>query len=265
MAFVNRGVNQGVNRGVNRRAIPRVNRGLEKEANEKGESGDSRGLRRGTRAGVGESPQSKEEEDTGIVGKWESAEFALEVFKDGKLTINGDQFNYRVDGRHVILSNNEGSIRVEFQLDRDSLTTNYQGQRTVYRRVRAASSASLGGGGANESNGANPPELAGKWCYLSNVTARDGGRISSTCFTLYPNGTYEYSSETNSSNPYGGTSAQSSDAGTWSVSGSSLIANSRSRGRVVYTLEKRNHPKTGDPMLMVDGDAFVTFTQRRPW
>ena len=116
----------------------------------------------------------------------------------------------------------------------------------------------------SESGGANPAELAGKWCYMSNVTANDGGRMSNTCVTLYPNGTYEYYSETSSSNPYGGTASQSSDSGTWSVSGSTLVANSRSRGRQVYTLEKRNHPKTGDPMLMVDGDAFVTYTQRRP-
>jgi hypothetical protein len=204
-----------------------------------------------------------EEEDTGLVGKWQASDYALQIFKDGKLTINGDQFSYRVDGRHVILSNSEGSVRVEFELNGDTLTTNYQGLRTVYRRVRGGASAAAEG--MSESGGANPAELAGKWCYMSNVTANDGGRISSTCFTLYPNGTYEYYSETNSSNPYGGTASQSSDSGTWSVSGGTLIANSRSRGRQVYTLEKRNHPKTGDPMLMVDGDAFVTYTQRRPW
>lgn len=209
-----------------------------------------------------------DEEDTGLAGRWQSSEIALEIFNDGRLTINGEQFNYRVDGRHVILSNNEGSIRVEFQLDRDTLATNYQGERTVYRRVRGGSSSaasSSSAGGAGESDGANPAELAGKWCYMSNVTATGGGRMSNTCFTLYPNGTYEYYSETSSSNPYGGTASQSSDAGTWSVSGSTLIANSRSNGRQVYTLEKRNHPKTGDPMLIVDGDAFVTYTQRSPW
>jgi hypothetical protein len=204
-----------------------------------------------------------EEEDTGLAGKWQSSEIVLQIFNDGKLTINGEQFNYRVDGRHVVLSNIEGSVRVEFQLNGDTLTTNYQGERTVYRRVRGGSSAAADR--MSESQGANPAELAGKWCYMSNVTANDGGRMSNTCFTLYPNGTYEYYSETSSSNPYGGTSSQSSDSGTWSVSGGTLIANSRSRGRQVYTLEKRNHPKTGDPMLLVDGDAFVTYTQRRPW
>lgn len=223
---------------------------------------DARSLPTAPRAPLPQKTRT-DEEDTGLVGKWQSPEIALQIFNDGKLTINGEQFNYRVDGRHVILSNSEGSVRVEFQLDGNTLTTNYQGERTVYRRVRGGSNAAPGP--MNEIQGANPPELAGKWCYMSNVSANDGGRMSNTCFTLYPNGTYEYYSETSSSNPYGGTASQSSDAGTWSVSGGALIANSRSRGRQVYTLEKRNHPKTGDPMLVVDGDAFVTYTQRRPW
>jgi hypothetical protein len=199
------------------------------------------------------------DEEEGLAGKWQSQAMTVEIFDDGTLTINGDKFRYRVDGRFITLANDEGTLRVEFQLTGDTLTTLYQGERTVYQRVRRGIRST------ERSGGSNPPELFGKWCYMSNVTANNGGRMSNTCFTLYPNGTYDYYSETSSSNPYGGTSSQSSDSGTWSVSGATLIANSRSQGRVVYTLEKRNHPKTGDPMLMVDGDAFVTYTQRPPW
>ena len=102
--------------------------------------------------GISSRRNAAEEEDTGLAGRWQSSEIALEIFKDGRLTINGEQFNYRVDGRHVVLSNNEGSVRVEFQLDRDTLTTNYQSERTVYRRVRGGSSSagrssSAGGAG----------------------------------------------------------------------------------------------------------------------
>lgn len=201
----------------------------------------------------------EEKEDNGIAGLWKSNTATVQIFKDGKLTINGELFSYRVDGRFITLTNNEGSARVEFELNGDTLVTYYQGERSTYKRVRGGGDATVAAGRAN------PPELFGKWCYMSNVTASNGGRISNTCFTLYPNGTYDYHSETSSSNPYGGTASEASDSGTWSVSGSTLIANSRARGRVIYTLEKRNHPKTGDPMLMVDGDAFVTYAQRRPW
>ena len=34
---------------------------------------------------------------------------------------------------------------------------------------------------------------------------------------------------------------------------------------LVLPLILRTHPKTGDPMIIVDGDAYVTATQRPPW
>ncbi|HEV2883666.1 MAG TPA: hypothetical protein VGW36_02350, partial [Pyrinomonadaceae bacterium] len=111
----------------------------------------------------------------------------------------------------------------------------------------------------------NPSEFVGKWCYMSNVNSTGGGRMSNTCFTLYGNGTYEYYSETSSSGPIASSASQESDSGTWRVAGRTLTANSRARGTLNFTLEKRNHPKTGDPMLVLDGDAFVTYSPRSPW
>ncbi len=116
-----------------------------------------------------------------------------------------------------------------------------------------------------EDGGSTSQELVGKWCYQANVQANDGGRMSNTCFTLSQNGTYQYYSETSSSNPYGGSGSQSSDNGRWSATATTLTAHSSSGQTKTYSLEKRNHPKTGDPMLIVDGDAFVTFYQRQPW
>ena len=108
-------------------------------------------------------------------------------------------------------------------------------------------------------------DLVGKWCYQANVQAQGGGRQSDICFTLKADGTYQYYGETSSSNVYGGSNSQSSDYGRWSATANSLTARSNSGKTTTYTLERRNHPKTGDPMLMVDGDAFVTFYQKRPW
>lgn len=114
-------------------------------------------------------------------------------------------------------------------------------------------------------NGSNPPELVGKWCYLANIQANDGGRMSERCFVLNGNGTYQYHSETSNSNPYGGSSSQTDDSGRWSATATTITAQSNSGETYNYSLEKRNHPKTGDPMLIVDGDAYVTFYQRQPW
>ena len=116
----------------------------------------------------------------------------------------------------------------------------------------------------NNSGGVQP-ELVGKWCYLANVQANDGGRMSERCFVLSADGRYQYHSETSSSNPYGSSSSEENDSGRWSATETTITAQSNNGQTYNYSLEKRNHPKTGDPMLVVDGEAFVTYTQRQPW
>jgi hypothetical protein len=59
--------------------------------------------------------------------------------------------------------------------------------------------------------------------------------------------------------PYGGGTSQATDSGTWTASETRLTAQSRLRGTIVYALEKRNHLKNNHPLLMLNGQAFVTF------
>jgi hypothetical protein len=49
------------------------------------------------------------------------------------------------------------------------------------------------------------------------------------------------------------------------VSGRTIIAYSNTHGKITYPFEKRNHPKTGDPMIVLDGDAYVTAYRKNPW
>ena len=63
----------------------------------------------------------------------------------------------------------------------------------------------------------------------------------------------------------GGTAGQSSDKGTWRVLGNNLIVNSQTQGQITYQFSKQNHPKTGDPMIVINGRAFVTFYQKPSW
>jgi hypothetical protein len=108
-------------------------------------------------------------------------------------------------------------------------------------------------------------ELVGRWQYFSSVSLGDGGRATDTMLLLREDGTYLYTSETSSSNPLGGTVSNTRDEGRWSVSGARVTFRSVDGGSKTYALEKRNHPKTGDPMIVLDGQAFVTYFQRAPW
>jgi len=59
--------------------------------------------------------------------------------------------------------------------------------------------------------------------------------------------------------------SQSSDRGAWTATETSITARSAGGRITTYVLEKRNHPKNNDPMLVLDGQAFVTFYQKPPW
>ncbi|HNR74896.1 MAG TPA: hypothetical protein PKM03_11750, partial [Cyclobacteriaceae bacterium] len=86
---------------------------------------------------------------------------------------------------------------------------------------------------------------------------------------LNANGTYQYAAErsmdTNTNSFYAGTSSQSNDQGTWWVQGDRIYYNSQVRGQGSYQLQKMNHPKTGDPMIVLDGEPYVTFYQKPRW
>lgn len=72
--------------------------------------------------------------------------------------------------------------------------------------------------------------------------------------------------DTNTDAFYAGTSSQSSDFGTWNYDGTRIYYNSQNgQGSGSYLLEKRNHPKNGDPMIVLDGETYVTYYQKNPW
>jgi hypothetical protein len=111
------------------------------------------------------------------------------------------------------------------------------------------------------------PELAGTWMWISNFNANSGGgRQTDTKLILNADGTYRYSCEHVSTNSFGAAWGSEHDSGTWTATADSITFRS-ARGSVrTSTLEKRNHPKnTNDPMIILDGKAFVTALRKDPW
>jgi hypothetical protein len=196
----------------------------------------------------------------GLVGRWRSSEATVQIRDDGTLVLNGEALRYRVRGNTITLSGDEGSLDIPFKLAGDTLTVEVEGRTVVYTRMSEGEEEPAAGGG-----GARPRELVGKWCYQSNVNTGGGGRVSNICFELTADGRYTYQGETSSSGPVASSASQEYDEGTWSATATTITAHSRSGRVTTFRLEKRNHPKTGDPMLVLDGDAFVTYYQRPPW
>lgn len=229
----------------------------------------SAGQTGGRNAGNKDTPEKK------LQGYWKSTEAVIEFKTGRRITINEGEYDYAIIGSTIVVSNDEGSMEFPYKLTGEVLTVWVDMRKVTYTRMtpeeieelqmsKRASGRNSGGGG-NNGGGGTPQDLVGKWCYQANVQAQGGGRQSDICFTLKADGTYEYYGEASNSNPYGGSNSQSWDYGRWSATATTLTARSNSGQTKTYTLERRNHPRTGDPMLMVDGDAFVTYYQKRPW
>lgn len=221
--------------------------------------------------------KSKEPIEKQLQGYWKSSEAVIQFKPGSRVVINDQEYDFAVIGASIIVSNREGEMDFPYKLAGDVLTVWVELRKITYTRMTVdeikqfeASKRSGSGFGTGTGTGAGTrsgviQDLVGKWCYQANVQAQGGGRQSDICFTLKADGTYEYYGEASNSNVYGGSNSQSWDNGQWSATADSLIARSNSGKTTTYTLERRNHPKTGDPMLIVDGDAFVTFYQKRPW
>jgi hypothetical protein len=202
-----------------------------------------------------------------LVGQWQTTDQTLDIRPDGTVLINGSSFTYAIGGQTLFVQGPDGSAAsYPFELSGNQLVVTVNNQRVTYtRKVVGIGPPGPAAAGAQSL----PQELFGKWCYIANVNANDGGRQSSTCFALNPDGSYQYHAESSSSGQaYGnswGTASQTDDAGRWQSTGNTLTATSNSGKVSTYTFEKRNHPKTNDPMLVIDGQAFVTYYQKPPW
>jgi hypothetical protein len=195
-------------------------------------------------------------QESSIVGVWRNAQINARFNADGTGTLNGETGRYVTRGDQLTMMGAQGAVTVKYTVQGDQLTLTGPGGAAVLDRVKQEAGA-----------GSVHSELVGKWCWMSQMYANNGGaRQSNRCITLNGNGSYEYAGLTDSYNPYGGATMQRNDTGTWTATESTLTTRSVSGRVTTYTLEKRNHPKNvRDPMIVLNGDPFVTFYNKPPW
>ncbi|HSW13680.1 MAG TPA: hypothetical protein VLI06_12620 [Solimonas sp.] len=212
----------------------------------------------------------------GLVGSWQGSmngqPVSLELRADNTGSFNGQALNWQTLGGTLLLEQNGDVMPYAYELQGSQLTVGggdlgapVQLQRGQAGRATAAKRPSPSASAAGVR-----PELAGHWCYVSSFSAvSGGGSQTSRCFQLGPDGRYSYQSEGSMSayapGAWGGTSSSSSDSGRWSATANSITANSDNGGSTSYPMELRNHPKTRDPMICLDGDCYVTQRQKASW
>jgi hypothetical protein len=215
-----------------------------------------------------------------LVGIWLGNNETVEFTKANQCVYQGQVFPYQLSGNTITIQTAQGNGTMQYAVNGNQLALTINGQTFYYAKNGAtpdpSATASINNTNSTPSyaqpsgNGNIAQELVGKWCYVNVNSYNNGGSSTEQCITLNANGTYEYYSESSRSvntNAYaGGTNSQGSDRGTWSYDGSRIHYNSSmGNGSGSYLLEKRNHPKNNDPMIVLDGQTYVTQYQKAPW
>lgn len=203
--------------------------------------------------------------DKNLVGVWSGNGETFEFKENGTAIYLGNTLQYEVSPGQITLSTTQGKVVFAYTINANQLTLTVNGQQVIY--IRGTGNASTQ---SNTGNGNVAMELVGKWCYVNVTSTNTGGSSTDECITLQADGSYVYYSErsmsVNTNDFAGGTNSQDNDRGTWYVQGDRIFYNSQSQGQGSYRLEKRNHPKNvNDPMIVLDGRAYVTATYRQPW
>ena len=202
--------------------------------------------------------------DPTLIGLWSGQGETIEFKNNGQCNYLGNTFTYKSTNSQITLMTNGGNVMFNYSINGNQLTIIGNAGQVVYTKGGSQNhSASPGGKGV-------AMEIVGKWCWINVNATATGGSSSSRCIVLNADGTYTYEAErsmsVNTNDFYGGTASQSSDLGTWYVQDDRIFYNSQNSGQGSYRLEKRNHPKNvNDPMIILDGEAYVTATYRQPW
>ncbi len=216
----------------------------------------------------------------GLHGLWLNTDMGYEMTlllnPDGTGQLDGQGLKFKAKGGALTVFYEEGEAMVYAYSLQDDVLTLSGGDidaPLAFRRGGAAAPKGPAPGlvpaAPPSAKGGVAPELVGKWCQVNVNSTNTGGSSSSACLLLNPDGTYDYSAErsmsVNTADFYGGTASQDSDRGRWWVQEDRLFYDSPARGQGSYRLEKVNHPKTNDPMIVLDGETYVTYYQKPPW
>lgn len=214
----------------------------------------------------------------GLTGTWSGNGETMVFQGGGKGLYNGIAFDYTTNGNILTISSSSGSSDLQFSVNGNYLTLSGNGTTVMLQRGTAYAAPSgnnqaygqnSGGYSQNSVGGGIDQSIVGKWCWANTSSTYSSSYNSSKCIVINGNGTYEYYAEGSISGygggGYGGSSSQSSDSGTWRVSGNVIQVQSRSEGNKTYSFQKRNHPKNGDPMIVIDGDTYVSYYKKSPW
>ena len=206
------------------------------------------------RVSTAPAPEAAQRTAADLVGKWRNSTSSAQFNPDGTAVVNGAPGRYEIRGNRLTLIGAQAENTARFEVHGDVLALNVNGKPVTLDRVKE-----------EVGEGSVRVELVGKWCWISLTEANQARRLS-YCLTLTGAGTYALAGEIDSHNVKGGANSLAPDSGTWTATETSLTTHSLGGKATTYRLARRNHPgKVRDPMIVLDGQAYVSFYSKTPW
>ncbi|MCC6584020.1 MAG: hypothetical protein IT271_09975 [Chitinophagales bacterium] len=204
-----------------------------------------------------------------IYGTWNNEEVGTLIFNsNGSGTFAGGSFTYTSTASKIFAYSEDGNFTYSYKVVNGQLIISggIFPAPVTFTKSKNTSSGTSG----NTKSGSIDKSIVGTWCWTkTSGTYTNASSGSTRCIVINADGTYQYTYEGSISGSgggyYGGSASQSADHGTWKLNGNTISVVSASEGALTYSFQKKNHPKTGDPMIVIDGDAYVTYYQKNPW
>ncbi len=204
-----------------------------------------------------------------LFGTWKNDEYGTLVLQsNGQGSLDGTSFTFTKTASKIIATDVYGeSFYYTYKISNSQLQLSggiFEGPVVFTGANTNAAKTS------NKSNtNGNDKSIVGTWCWTNASSTYTSSSSNTRCIVINANGTYQYTYEGAISGSgggyYGGSTSQNSDQGTWKLNGNTISIVSQNEGAQTLSFQKKNHPKTGDPMIVLDGDAYVTYYQRSPW
>lgn len=202
-----------------------------------------------------------------ITGTWNNDEVGTLTFNaNGNGTFAGSSFTFTNTSNKIFASSEDGDFIYNYKMTNGQLIISggIFDAPVTFSKTKTSSS-----GTSSPKTGSIDKSIVGTWCWTNASSTYTSSSSNTRCIVINANGTYQYTYEGSISGSgggyYGGSSSQNADHGTWKLNGNTISIVSANEGAQTLSFQKKNHPKTGDPMIVIDGDAYVTYYQKNPW
>ena len=205
----------------------------------------------------------------GIIGTWQNNELSALVFNsNGNGSFGGGNFTYTATSNKIFASSEDGYFIYNYKLVNSQIVVSggiFPNPVTFSKNKTTINSNSSN----TNKTGSIDKSIVGTWCCTNASSTYTSSSSNTRWIVINANGTYEYTYEGSiggyGGSYYGGSSNQNSERGTWKLNGNTISIVSQNDGAQNLSFQKKNHPNTGDPMIVIDGDAYATYYQKSPW